>query len=108
MTRRVLRASWNTAYAQGEVNGRNRAIGEFKAINNIGDFLNRQHYVCDIPNPAQPNRVQWRSRIGSVINTCDGTGIPCSNTNTKFVPDSSDYIRYRKQRAFNQQYNATK
>ena len=81
---------------------------EFKAVNNIGDFLNRQHYVCNIPTPTQPNGVQWRSRIGSVINNCDDTGIPCSNTNTKFVADSSDYIRYRKQRVFNQQYNASK
>ena len=104
MTRRVLRDSWNGAYATGTVNGLGKRIGGFKAVNNIGDFLNRQNYVCKIPNP-QSNSFQGRNRIGSIINHCDNTGIPCSNTNTKFVPDSSDYIKYRKQRAINQNYN---
>jgi hypothetical protein len=104
MTRRVLRDSWNGAYATGKVNGYGRRVGEFKAVNNIGDFLSRKNYVCNIPNP-QSNSFQGRNRIGSIINHCDTTGIQCSNTNTKFVPDSSDYIKYRKQRAINQNYN---
>ena len=43
--------------------------------------------------------------MGSIMKNCDGTGVPCSNTNTRFVPDSSDYTKYRKQRAMNQNYN---
>jgi len=104
MTRKVLRDSWNTSYATGKVNGINRRIGEFRAVNNIGDFLSRKNYVCNIPNP-QSTSFNGRNRIGSIINNCDATKIPCSNTNTKFVPDSSDYIKYRKQRAINQNYN---
>ena len=104
MTRRVLRDSWNGAYATGTVNGYGARIGGFKAVNNISDFLSRQNYVCNVPNP-QSNSFNGRNRIGSIIKHCDNTGIQCSNTNTKFVPDSSDYIKYRKQRAINQNYN---
>jgi len=104
MTRRVLRDSWNGAYATGTVNGYGRKIGGFKAVSNIGDFLSRQNYVCNVPNP-QSDSFRGRNRIGSIMNHCDKSGIPCSNTNTKFIPDSSEYIKYRKQRAINQNYN---
>lgn len=104
--RKVIVKSWNNPYATGNVNGKNRAIGEFRAVTNLGDYLSRQHYNCgNIPTPIQPNNVAWRSRIGSIIKNCDDSGIPCSNCNVKFVPDSSDYIRYRKQRAMAQTYN---
>lgn len=104
--RSILRRVWNKPYAVGDVNGYKRAIGEFKAVMNIGDYLSRKNYVCgDIPNPIQPDNVRWRSRIGGINKTCDNTGVPCSNTNTKFVPDSSDYITYKKQRAINLNYN---
>ena len=104
--RSILRRAWNQPYAVGTVNGKSRAIGEFKAVTNIGDFLSRQNYACgNIPNPTQPDNVRWRSRIGGIIKKCDNSGVPCSNTNTKFVPDSSDYITYKKQRAFQLNYN---
>lgn len=107
--RKVIVKSWNNPYAVGTVNGKGRAVGEFKAVTNIGDFLSRQHYTCgNIPTPIQPNNVAWRSRIGSVIKTCDDSGIPCSNANTKFVPDSSDYIRYKRHRAMARTYNDVK
>jgi hypothetical protein len=104
--RSILRRAWNTSYATNNVNGRQRAVGEFKAVNNIGDYLSRQNYACgNIPNATRPLAVKWGSRLGSTILNCDGTGVPCSNTNTRFVPDSSDYTKYRKQRAMNQNYN---
>ena len=105
MIRKVLRNSWNGPYATGKVNGYQRAVSEFKAVSNIGDYLNRQNYACNVPNGIQSNHVMWRSRVGSIIQKCDQTGIPCSNANTKFVPDSSDYTTYKKQRAYNQLYN---
>ena len=96
MIRKVIRSSWNNSYATGTVNGKKRAASEFKSINNITDFLSRKNYACgDIPNPTQPNNTKWRSRIGSIIKSCDGLQVPCSNSNTKFVPDSSDYIKYK-------------
>ena len=36
--RRVLVKSWNTNYARGNVNGRNRVTTPFRAVNNSGDF----------------------------------------------------------------------
>jgi len=104
--RSILRRSWNQKYATGNVNGHARAIGEFKAVSNIGDYLSRKNYACgNIPNPTQPDNVKWRSRIGGIMKQCDQTGVPCSNSNTKFIPDSSDYTTYRKQRALNRNYN---
>jgi len=104
--RSILRRSWNQKYATNNVNGHARAIGEFKAVSNIGDYLSRKNYACgNIPNPTQPDNVKWRSRIGGIMKQCDQTGVPCSNTNTKFIPDSSDYTTYRKQRALNRNYN---
>ena len=108
MTRRIIRSSWNNSYATGTVNGQKRAIGEFRAVTNSGDFLSRPNYACDIPNGITNSRVAWRSRIGNIINKCDESGIPCSNTNTKFVPDSSDYTKYKRQRVHNKNYNDIK
>ena len=102
MIRKVIRTSWNNY----DASSRNRAASEFKTINNITDILSRKNYACgNIPNPTQPNNVAWRSRIGSIVKNCDNSNVPCSNSNTKFVPDSSDYTKYRKQRSFNQNYN---
>lgn len=104
--RSILRRAWNTQYATGNVNGYRPAIGEFKAVNNIGDYLSRQNYACgNIPNATRPHVVNWRTSLGTIMKKCDGTGVPCSNTNTRFVPDSSDYTTYRKQRAMNRNYN---
>jgi hypothetical protein len=44
-------------------------------------------------------------RFGSILSKCDVTGIPASNTNVKYVPDSSDYIKYKRQSAYNRNYD---
>jgi hypothetical protein len=103
ITRRVVRDSWNTAYAKGNVEGYKRSIGPFRAVNNLGDYLSRKDYSCGGPN--QVNASKPGLHIGSIPQQCDGTGIPPSSTNVKFVSDSSDYIKYRKQRAVNSNYN---
>ena len=108
MSRRIIRSSWNNQYATGIVNGQKRAIGEFRAVTNTGDFLSRKDYACSVPNGISTSRVAWRSRIGNIMNKCDVSGIPCSNTNTKFVPDSSDYTRYKKQRTHQKNYSDVK
>jgi hypothetical protein len=105
LTRKVLRSSWNSSYATDTFNGQKRAVTEFRAVNNLGDFLGRKNYFCGGPNPIQPDNVSWRSRIGSVIQNCDGKGVPSSSANNKFVSDSSAYTTYRKQRVSNQLYN---
>ena len=108
MSRRIVRSAWNTAYATGTYNGRKRVIGEFRAVNNLGDFLDRQNYSCGGSNQVNADRPGMKSIIGAIPQRCDATGVPASICNPRFVPDSSDYIRYRKQRAMNQNYNDLK
>jgi len=108
MTRRILRSSWNTQNATGAVNGRNRVITPFRAVNNLGDFLSRQNYVCGGSNQVNADKPGWKGHIGSILSRCDGTGVPAGSGNMRFVPDSSDYIRYKKQRAINVNYNDVK
>jgi hypothetical protein len=105
LIRKVVVKSWNTAYATGKYNDIKGSVTPFRAINNSGDFLSRVNYRCGGPNPTNPDRHKRKSNIGSMFQNCDGSNIPVSSCNVKFVADSSDYITYRKQRAINQNYN---
>jgi hypothetical protein len=107
-TRKIITKSWNTPYARGIVGDRIPVIGPFRLVNNLGDFLNRQNYSCGGSNQIRSNRPGLRSIAGSIPQNCDATGIAASSCNPKFVPDSSDYVRYKKQRATNLNYNDTK
>lgn len=105
ISRRVVAKSWNTAYATQSVNGRKPVTTPFRAVNNSGDYLGRVQYSCGGPNPTNADKPGFKSRIRSMFNNCDNTGIPASSTNVKFVADSSDYSKFKKLRAINQQYN---
>lgn len=105
MMRKVLRSAWNTAYARGVYNNNTRIITPFRAINNSGDFLSRKNYVCGGPTPVTPDRYKRGVNIRSMFNNCDGSGVPASSCNVKFVADSSDYIKFKKQMAVNRNYN---
>jgi hypothetical protein len=105
LSRRIVTKSWNTAYATGNVNNKNRVTTPFRAVGNSGDFLGRIKYSSGGPNPTNASRPGYKSNIGSVLNNADNTGIPASSTNTRFVADSSDYIKFRKNRAINQLFN---
>ena len=106
MTRRIVRDSWNTKHANGSYNGKQAVIGPFRRVNNLGDFLGRVNYSCGGPNQTQPSKPGLRNIIGSIPQMCDSTGIEAASTNVKFVSDSSDYMRYKKQTAINNNYNA--
>jgi hypothetical protein len=106
--RGILRRSWNQENAVGVINGKNRVITPFRAVNNLGDFLARRNYVCGGPNQVNASKPGMKGRIGSIISQCDGSGIAGYSGNSKFVPDSSDYITYKKQRAININYNDPK
>lgn len=106
--RKIIRSSWNNAYAVGTVNGKGRAIGPFRAVTNSGDFLSRQNYSCGGPNTVTPDRYKRKNNIGSVPSHCDGTGIPPTTGNPRFVADSSDYIRFKRIRSANLTYNDLK
>jgi hypothetical protein len=105
MIRRILRDSWNGQNATGVVNGHKRIITPFRAVNNLGDFLSRENYVCGGSNQVNADKPGWKSRIGSILSKCDNTGVPAGSGNMRFVPDSSDYITYKKQRAIVKNYN---
>jgi hypothetical protein len=103
--RRVLRTGWNTAYAAGTVNNVARKITPFRAVNNSGDFLSRKNYSSGGPNPTNASRPGYGRNIGSMWSKPDSTGIPASSCNVKFVADSSEYIKFKKQQANNRNYN---
>jgi hypothetical protein len=103
--RRVLRKGWNTAYATGTVNDNKRVITPFRAVNNSGDFLSRKNYSSGGPNPTNASRPGYGRRIGSMWSNADNTGVPASSCNVKFVADSSEYTKFRKQQANNRNYN---
>jgi hypothetical protein len=105
ISRRIVVKSWNTPYATGTVNGRNRVTTPFRAVTNSGDFLGRVEYTCGGPNPTNADKPGWKSRIRNMLSNCDGSGVPASSCNVKFVADSSDYSRFKKNRAINQLYN---
>jgi len=103
--RKVLRMGWNTPYATGTVNNLSRVITPFRAVNNSGDFLARKNYSSDGPNPTNASRPGYSRKIGSIWTNTDKTGIPASSCNVKFVADSSEYTKFRKQRSNNRNYN---
>ena len=105
ISRKIVVKSWNTPYATGSFNGRNRVVTPFRAVTNSGDFLARVEYTCGGPNPTNADKPGWKSRIRNMLSNCDGSGVPASSCNVKFVADSSDYARFKKDRAINQLYN---
>ena len=79
ISRRVIMKSWNTANAVGVINNHARITSPFPSIYNRTDFLSRKK--------------------------CDGTNVPCANTNVKYVPDSSLYTRYKREVMANKNFN---
>lgn len=108
--RKLVTRAWNTPAATGTINGRTRITTPFRAVNNLGDFLSRENYTCGGPNPVNVKRpgLGGKGVLTSMISHCDGSGVPASSTNVRFVPDSSDYIKYRRLRAVNRTYNDKK
>jgi hypothetical protein len=107
-SREVLRRGWNQLQASGKINGKERVLTPFRAVNNLGDFLGRKNYVCGGPNQVNASKPGWKGHIGSIISNCDDSGVEGASCNPKFVSDSSDYVRFRKLRAMNKNYNDTK
>lgn len=105
LNRRIVKVGWNSAYASGVYNSKNRIVTPFRAVNNSGDFLCRTNYSCGGPNPNTPDRLKRKTSIGRIPVACDDTGVPPSSCNVKFVADSSDYVTYKKRMAVNRSYN---
>jgi hypothetical protein len=107
MTRRIVSRSWNTSAARGSINGKARIVTPFRAVTNNGDFLGRQYYVCggSVENNSMWTPGNSRRSLGAILSRCDDSGVPAGSSNHRYVPDSSDYVTYRRQRALNQVYN---
>jgi hypothetical protein len=105
MTRRILRSAWNNTNVQTSINGNGRIITPFRAVNNLGDYLSRQNYVCGGPNQVNKTFPGRQGPIGSIISHCDTTGVAANSGNNRFVADSSDYVTYKKQMAIGKTYN---
>lgn len=103
MERDVVRQVWNTnCYSKGTKHS-GPQIGGFRRVMNAGDYLARVNDGCGGSN-------QINSRPGAlVLSTKDGvrrcnSDIPVANTNVKYVYDSSDFIRYRREKSINKGY----
>ena len=103
--RSVLRNAWNTPYATGTYNGNARKITPFRAVNNSGDFLSRPNYSSGGPTPTNASRPGYGRLIGRLWTNTDATGVPASSCNVKYVADSSQYSKFRRQQANNRNYN---
>ena len=103
--RNVLRDAWNTPYATGAYNGNTRVITPFRAVNNSGDFLSRKNYSSGGPNPTNASKPGYGRLIGRMWANTDTTRVPASSCNVKFVADSSEYSKFRRQQANNRNYN---
>lgn len=109
--RSILRNSWNGEAATNVINGYSRVVTPFRAVMNAGDFLGRVYgsdgrpYSCGGSNAIQLDRPGRGVSIGSMYKNCDTTGVPNASCNVKFVYDSSDYTRFRKQMANNRNFN---
>ena len=108
LNRMILRNVWQTA-PKGTLNtkyGGKWANSSFRIVNNAGDVLSRQNYSCGGPNMvgSHPGMLNLTYGGGQSKKNCDGTGIPPSTCNVKYVYDSSDFIRYRKLKALNASY----
>ena len=116
-TRFTLRDAWNTSSYSGSSYVK-RMVGPFRAVNNAGDLLSRQNYSCGgtcQSFQSRPGLSGLSNHFGSISTACTADvfyspnqidpRVPASACNTKFVYDSSDYIRFRKNQAYNKNYN---
>jgi hypothetical protein len=111
MMRLNLRQAWNGQAATGVSNGLKISATPFRAVNNAGDLLNRKNYTSGGSNQVNTGRIKLASNQsanvlgGSIFSKPDGTGVPSSNTNVKWVYDGSDYTKFKKQQANNRNFN---
>jgi hypothetical protein len=116
-TRFMLRDAWNTSSYSGSSN-KKRIITPFRAVNNAGDLLSRENYSCGgscQTFQSRPGLKGLSFHFGSVSNSCQPSvlwnpsqndkSIPSSTCNVKYVYDSSDYIKFKKDQAVNKNYN---
>lgn len=105
LERRVLRRSWNGAQTANSINGYGRIITPFRAVNNAGDYLGRVNYKCGGSSLESASKPGQKNLIRRMTDVCDSKNVTANYGNSKFVFDSSDYVRFKKQRAISRNYN---
>jgi hypothetical protein len=116
-TRFLLRDAWNTTSYSGSSNPK-RIVTPFRAVNNAGDLLSRENYSCGgscQTYQSRPGLNGLRQHFGATSVSCRPSvlwsalqvdpEIPSSTCNVKWVYDSSDYIKFKKDQAVNRNYN---
>ena len=100
LERNVLRNVWNN-----NNNDIPRAIGGFRAVMNAGDYLSRVNNSCGGSNQVgtRPGVLRLTKKDG--VGHCYNQHVPTSNTNVKYVYDSSDFTRYRREKSINKGYS---
>jgi len=113
MTRRILRESWNgnQGYYKDKANSNGYKVmsNGFRAVMNAGDPLGRKNYSCggpDMVSGSATRTIRSSSKSGGQsARNCDTSEIQPQTCNVKYVYDSSDFIKYKKQRATNRGYS---
>lgn len=109
----VLRNAWNTntlnrtgTVTIGTVTSELKS-GAFRVVNNAGDPLSRKNYSCGGSNmiTSRPGVMILTTKDGGQDRSnCDGSGVPPSTCNVKYVYDSSEFTKYKKLTAKNRGY----
>jgi len=103
-----LKHAWNNSYSRRVRGSSTGACTPFRAVTNSGDILSRLNYSCGgscQTFQSRPGMFGLKGHFGAISNACDETGLPPASCNVKYVYDSSDYTRFRKQLAVNKNYN---
>lgn len=85
--------------------------GPFRSMMNAGDALGRKYLQCDCPNPISSKSGKIGDHVSQrgcniIINGYSTKNTPIANCNTKYVYDSSDYIKYKKLNAQRKGYHS--
>ncbi len=95
MLKRVVTRAWNTQTLQNTLKPKN---GGFRIISGLGDHLSRQSYSSGGPNAVSSRANLHGLRLRGMPVQSDGSNIAAASANVRYVPDSSDYTQYRKQK----------
>ena len=100
-----LRKGWNNNYRIAPGCNKTR-ITPFRVVTNSGDLLSRNYYSCGGSSQVSQSRPGlFGLNLGSIQENCDGSGVPPSTCNVKYVYDSSNYTTFLKQQAIYKNYN---
>ena len=118
-TRKILREAWGkrgatVAQLQSVPNSvigntpKFGSIGNFRAVYNAGDLLSRVNYSCggpDMIGSGPPGTLVMTTKDGGQSKkNCDGTGVPPQTCNVRYVYDSSNFTRFKREQAVNRSY----